>query len=224
MKDIDILIPREIWSIEELSVKECIVLSIYRYYTVNGNFHYCALSNDEMCKMSRLKDKSHFGKIKKHLKDLGYIRTDGGVKVTYLGVKGNGFKTIDDGFKTIDDGEKTIDDGFKTTHKEDIKNNKEDIKKNKEEGKEADTSSKMKLVMSSLRPYQQTQEVEDYLKEKYIDAINNSDFTVGGVLGMWEERLVKEINRVFPGLNNTKPVKKSELHNKPKTNDSWYDN
>ncbi len=82
-----IFIPDEILEIEELNNTECMVLSIYRYYTIEGNLHFCTLCNEDICKKVRLKDKSNLRRIKKHLKDLGYIKTDGGLKVTYLGVK-----------------------------------------------------------------------------------------------------------------------------------------
>ena len=82
-----IFIPMEILEIEEINNTEKMVLSIYRYYTVNGDLHCCTLKNEDICKIVQLKDESNLRRIKKHLKELGFIRTDGGIKVTYLGVK-----------------------------------------------------------------------------------------------------------------------------------------
>ena len=82
-----IFIPMEILEVEEINNTEKMVLSIYRYYTVNGDLHCCTLKNEDICKIVQLKDESNLRRIKKHLKELGFIRTDGGIKVTYLGVK-----------------------------------------------------------------------------------------------------------------------------------------
>ena len=82
-----IFIPKEILEIEGISNTERMVLSIYRYYTVEGELHYCSLKNEDICKMVWLKNERNLRVIKKHLKDLGYIRTDGGIKVTYIYTK-----------------------------------------------------------------------------------------------------------------------------------------
>ena len=82
--DKGLFIPNEILDIKDLSNTECMVLAIYRYYTVEGSLHCCKLLNKDVCKMARISDESGLRKIKKHLKDLGYIRTDGGITVTYI--------------------------------------------------------------------------------------------------------------------------------------------
>lgn len=78
-------IPNEILKIKELSDKECMVLAVYWYYTVEGSLHCCKLPNREVCDMVRLEDDRRLRRIKKHLKDLGLIRTDGGISVYYTG-------------------------------------------------------------------------------------------------------------------------------------------
>ena len=80
-------IPDEILAIEELSDKECMVLAVYWYYTVEGSLHCCKLPNKEVCKKVRLNDDRRLRRIKQHLKDLGLIKTDGGITVTYIGNK-----------------------------------------------------------------------------------------------------------------------------------------
>lgn len=85
--DKGLFIPDEILEIEELGDKECWVLAVYWYYTVEGSLHCCKLSNKEVCKKVRLKDVRRLGRIKQHLKDLGLIKTDGGITVTYIGNK-----------------------------------------------------------------------------------------------------------------------------------------
>lgn len=85
MKDKGLYIPPEILGNDELTDKECMILAIYRYYTVEGSLHCCTLKNEDVCSMARMKDIRRFRRIKKHLKDLGYIKTDGGIRVTYIG-------------------------------------------------------------------------------------------------------------------------------------------
>lgn len=82
-----LFIPDEILAIEELSDKECMVLAVYWYYTVEGSLHCCKLPNKEVCKKVRLNDDRRLRRIKQHLKDLGLIKTDGGITVTYIGNK-----------------------------------------------------------------------------------------------------------------------------------------
>lgn len=78
-----LFIPDEILDIEELSADECVVLSIYWNYTVNDDPHCCTLTNKEVCKKARIKEVRKLQRIKSHLKELGYIKTDGGTNVTY---------------------------------------------------------------------------------------------------------------------------------------------
>ena len=80
-----LFIPDEILEIEELNNTECMVLAVYWYYTVEGSLHCCTLTNKDVCKMARIKEERGLRKIKKHLKDLGLIRTDGGIRVYYTG-------------------------------------------------------------------------------------------------------------------------------------------
>ena len=80
-----IFIPDKFLENNELNDKECMVLAIYWYYTVEGNLHCCTLKNKDVCKKVRVKDESRLRRIKKHLKELGLIKTDGGIRVTYIG-------------------------------------------------------------------------------------------------------------------------------------------
>lgn len=84
-----LFIPDEILEIEELNNTECMVLAVYWYYTVEGSLHCCTLTNKDVCKKARIKEERGLRKIKKHLKDLGLIRTDGGIRVYYTGVRGD---------------------------------------------------------------------------------------------------------------------------------------
>ena len=78
-----LFIPDEILAIEELSDKECMVLAVYWDYTVNCDQHCCNLTNKDVCKKARINGVRTLQRIKQHLKELGLIKTDGGMNVTY---------------------------------------------------------------------------------------------------------------------------------------------
>lgn len=78
-----LFIPEEILEFDDLNWTECMVLAIYWDYTVNGDHHCCTLTNKEVCKKARIKSVRTLQRIKSHLKELGYIKTDGGTNVTY---------------------------------------------------------------------------------------------------------------------------------------------
>ena len=78
-----LFIPDEILAIEELSDQECMVLAVYWDYTVEGELHCCTLTNKNVCKKARIKSVRTLQRIKSHLKELGYIKTDGGTNVIY---------------------------------------------------------------------------------------------------------------------------------------------
>ena len=80
-----LFIPDEILELKDLSNTECMVLAIYWYYNVEGELHCCMLTNKDVCRKARIKDERKLQRIKKHLKDLGLIRTDGGIRVYYTG-------------------------------------------------------------------------------------------------------------------------------------------
>ena len=82
-----IFIPNEILKLKDINITEKVVLSIYKYYTEQGKYKCCSLSKPQIAdelgiSVDYVKD------IKKHLKELGYIKTDGGIRVIYLGIKG----------------------------------------------------------------------------------------------------------------------------------------
>ena len=113
---------------ENLNQTECLVLAIYRYYTLEGKQHCCSLRNEDICKMVKFKDERPLQRIKKHLKELGYIRTNGGIRVFYVGTKGD--QTVTPGVtKQSPKGDSTV------AHKKEEKRKKEN-KKEKEEGME----------------------------------------------------------------------------------------
>lgn len=71
----ELFIPLDFIRSKELSTTECFVLAIYRHYTFKSDEHCCTLPNKDVCKISRIGERQ-LKRIKKHLKELGYIRTD----------------------------------------------------------------------------------------------------------------------------------------------------
>ena len=90
-----IFIPNEILKLKDINITEKVVLSIYKYYTEQGKYKCCSLSKSQIAdelgiSVDYVKD------IKKHLKELGYIRTDGGIRVIYLGIQGGDITPSDE--------------------------------------------------------------------------------------------------------------------------------
>ena len=91
----DVFIPNEILKLKDINITEKVVLSIYKYYTEQGKYKCCSLSKPQIAdelgiSVDYVKD------IKKHLKELGYIRTDGGIRVIYLGIQGGDITPSDE--------------------------------------------------------------------------------------------------------------------------------
>ena len=80
-----IFIPDEFFELN-LTHTEIMVLSFYKYYTEKGKMKCCKQPNESIYTKLHISEKT-FKKVKKHLKELGYIRTDGGIRVYYLGVE-----------------------------------------------------------------------------------------------------------------------------------------
>lgn len=77
-----IVIPDEIQYDNELSWPERVLLSIYKFYTEDGELHCCLLGTKKLMAMADI-GRSSFFNAKKHLRELGYIECEGDIKVTY---------------------------------------------------------------------------------------------------------------------------------------------
>ena len=87
MKDKYTLIPGEFYKDKNLKGLERDVLALYKYYTENGSNKCCSLNSVQLAEYFNVSSR-YIKNVRKHLKELGYISTDGGIKVTYIGVKG----------------------------------------------------------------------------------------------------------------------------------------
>ena len=194
----DVFIPNEILKLKDINITEKVVLSIYKYYTEQGKYKCCSLSKPQIAdelgiSVDYVKD------IKKHLKELGYIRTDGGIRVIYLGIQrgditptGGGYNTQGGGYNTHQVGDITPSEwGIYPPHKKEKKDKKE-IKK-----EEKRVMTNFEMLIDRLPDYYLTEERMNYLKEHYKDKINNADIS-GGILDSCLINIKNELNRVYP--------------------------
>lgn len=194
-----IFIPMEFQILEGLTNTESMVLAIYKYYTEKGNLHYCSLKNEDICKMVRLKNESNLIRIKKHLKKLGYIRTDGGIRVYYLGVNPDIKVTpdteVNPDIKVTQPRHisqsgvtyKSVNPDIKVTHN----------KKEKTEKRNKKVMTNFDLLIDRLPSDYKTPERIDYIKDKYEERLNNTDL-IDGAMDSWVTNIKIELNKVYP--------------------------
>ena len=77
-------IPFEFFKIKELNITDCAVLSVYKYFTEEGYYHCCTLTNEQICDMLDI-CLNTLADAKRKLTKLGFIERKG-IKVRYLGV------------------------------------------------------------------------------------------------------------------------------------------
>ncbi len=204
-----IFIPNEILKLKDLNITEKVVLSIYKYYTEQGKYKCCSLSKPQIAdelgiSVDYVKD------IKKHLKELGYIRTDGGIRVIYLGIQGGditpndeiqvgditptsgGYNTQGGGYNTHQVGDITPSEwGIEHPHKKE-KENKKEIKK-----EEKRIMTNFEMLLDKLTSDYKTPERIDYIKDKYEERINSTDL-IDGAMDSWITNIKIELNQQFP--------------------------
>ena len=193
-----IFIPNEILKLKDINITEKVVLSIYKYYTEQGKYKCCSLSKPQIAdelgiSVDYVKD------IKKHLKELGYIKTDDGIRVIYLGIQGGditptggGYNTQGGGYNTHQVGDITPSEwGIYPPHKKETKEQQE-IKK-----EEKRIMTNFDMLINRLPDYYLTEERMNYLKENYKDKINNADMS-NGMFDCWLINIKNELNRVYP--------------------------
>ena len=205
----DVFIPNEIIKLKDINITEKVVLSIYKYYTEQGKYKCCSLSKPQIAdelgiSVDYVKD------IKKHLKELGYIRTDGGIRVIYLGIQGGditpndeiqggditptggGYNTQGGGYNTHQGGDITPSEwGIYPPHKKEKKDKKE-IKK-----EEKRIMTNFEMLLDRLSSDYKTPERIDYIKDKYEERINNTDL-IDGTIDSWVTNIKIELNQQFP--------------------------
>ena len=200
----DVFIPNEILKLKDINITEKVVLSIYKYYTEQGKYKCCSLSKPQIAdelgiSVDYVKD------IKKHLKELGYIRTDGGIRVIYLGIQGGDITPTGGGYNTHQVGDITPSEwGIYPPHKKEKKDKKE-IKK-----EEKRIMTNFEMLIHRLPDYYLTEERMNYLQENYKDKINNADMS-DGMFDCWFINIKNELNRVYPMEYKVEKVNKKEV-------------
>lgn len=193
-----IFIPKEFYKDTELKGLERDVLALYKYYTENGTSKCCCLNSVQIAEYFNVSSR-YIKSVRQHLKELGYIRTDGGIKVIYVGLKGEvqlppkgatappkgNCSSPQKGSTAPPKGEPQL------PHKKEKKDKKEIKKEKKREMTNFD------LLLDRLPSNYKTPERIDYIKDKYEDRLNNTDL-IDGTIDSWVTNIKIELNQQFP--------------------------
>lgn len=198
-----IFIPKEFYKDKNLNGLERDVLALYKYYTEKGKNKCCSLNISQIADILNVSTR-YLRMVKKHLIDLGYIRTDGGIKVTYLGMQVGSTVPTSRKHSSYQVGSTVpIKQEAQFLHKKDIKD--------KEEEKREMTN--LDLLLDRLPENYKTSEIVEFIKSNYLDRINKLDFSDGGVLEFWvvslKSELLKRFN-VYSAIDKSTTIEKSE--------------
>lgn len=181
-----LFIPNEIAKLNTLNWTEKVLLSIY-WYRNNGKLKCCKMRNEDIYK-ELMVSKNTFHRMKTHLKELGYIRTDGGIRVYYLGV-GNDVKETEpvvDEVETVDEVDE-VEEVDEVNEKESTENEEVDETDNKTNNKIDNkkdivmekSKSNVELIIDTLGDFYKTPEKLKYFYDKqqeWVDKINQADY------------------------------------------------
>ena len=173
-----IFIPDEIKTLKTINLAEKVLLSIYWYYT-NGKLKCCKKTNEDIYN-ELMVSKNTFHRMKTHLKELGYIRTDGGIRVYYLGVCND----VKD--KEMTETEIVEEKVEEKVNKTEITENEEvdeiDNKTNNKIDNKKDIvmeKSNIERIIDTLGDFYKTPEKLKYFYDKqqeWVDKINQADY------------------------------------------------
>ena len=213
--DMDVFIPNEILKLKDLNITEKVVLAIYKYYTEQGKYKCCSLSKPQIANELGI-SVDYMKDIKKHLNELGYIRTDGGIRVIYLGVQEGDITPTQVGTITPS-GEMQVGDitpsgggyntqggviehpvvGDITPSQWGIEHPHKKEKEEKKDKKEKKWVTNIKLLFANLPKDYQTKERVSYIKDNYMDKLNEVDLNEGGILDTWVVNIKNILNKVY---------------------------
>ena len=193
-----IFIPNEIKTLKTINLAEKVLLSIYWYYT-NGKLKCCKKTNEDIYN-ELMVSKNTFHRMKTHLKELGYIRTDGGIRVYYIGVcndvKDKEMTETKQVVDEVDEVEEKVEEKVNETEtvKEQVKEVKPDIvKQESTENEQVDETdnkidnkkdivmekSNIERIIETLGDFYKTPEKLKYFYDKqqeWVDKINQADY------------------------------------------------
>lgn len=186
-KIMGVFIPSEFYKDKNLKGLERDVLALYKYYTENGKYKCCSMTCQQIADEFDI-SVWYINKIKKHLKELGYIRSSG-VKVVYIGlqdcttVQSESVLQYRQDCTTVQN--KTV---LQYRHKKDINIEKKEKKRE---------MTNFDRLIGLLSEEYVTPERKEYIEEKYKDRINKLDMADGAMDG-WIVGIKNELNTVFP--------------------------
>lgn len=215
MENIGVFIPNEFYKDKNLKGMERDVLALYKYYTENGKYKCCSLNNTQIADILNVSTR-YLRMVKKHLCDLGYIKTDGGIKVTYIGLQVGSTvptqiikvgSTVPQVGSTVPTNRKhssyqigstvPIKQEAQFLHKEEKKE-----KENKKEEKRGMTN--FDILIDKLPSEYNTQEKIDYIKD-YItknellnNKLNDIDLNDGGISKSWVDGIKTILDKRYP--------------------------
>ena len=193
-----IFIPKEFYKNIELKGLERDILALYKYYTENGTSKCCCLNNSQIAEIFCVSER-YLRMVKRHLRELGYIRTDGGIKVYYIGFEVGSTVPQVGSTVPIDGKHSSYQIGSTVPIKQEAqflhKKEKKEKKEIKKEEKRIMTNFEM--LLDKLTSDYKTPEKIDYIKDKYEERINNTDL-IDGVMDSWITNIKIELNQQFP--------------------------
>lgn len=213
-------IPLEFGKLKLTQIEEKL-LATYRYYTIKGDYHHCALTNKKLAEMLYVNERS-IKRAKKKLKDLGYIKTNGGTRVWYVGIDIEETETVDEVEETVEEVEEEVDE------KVDEQVNETEITENEkvdEQVEETDNKkdivmekSNVERIIDTLGDFYKTPEKLKYFydkKQEWVDKINQADYKELTV-STYASQIKFVINTEFgypevAAIPNTKKEVKSEV-------------
>lgn len=173
-------IPLEFGKLKLTQIEEKL-LATYRYYTLKGDYHHCALTNKKIAEMLYVNERS-IKRAKKHLKNLGYIKTNGGIRVWYVGIGVEETETVDEEVDEVDEVDEVEEKVNKTEITENEEVIEEDIVKQVETDivMEKENKSNFDKLVEQLPDEFKHEEMVKYLmseKSENIEYINSVDFS-----------------------------------------------
>lgn len=182
-------IPLEFGKLKLTQIEEKL-LATYRYYTIKGDYHHCALTNKKLAEMLYVNERS-IKRAKKKLKDLGYIKTNGGIRVWYVGIGVEETETVDEEVDEVDEVDEQVEEKVDEQVEEQVKKTEitenekvieEDIVKQVETDivMEKENKSNFDKLVEQLPDEFKHEEMVKYLmseKSEKIEYINSVDFS-----------------------------------------------
>lgn len=179
-------IPLEFGKLKLTQIEEKL-LATYRYYTLLKNgYHHCALSNKKLAEMLYANERS-IKRAKKKLKELGYIKTNGGIRVWYVGIGVEETETVDDVEEQVNEQvNEKVDEVEEKVNKTEITENEKVIEQVEEIDNKIDNKkdivmekSNVERIIDTLGDFYKTPEKLKYFydkKQEWVDKINQADY------------------------------------------------